>query len=95
MSAVTAVRHLKARWSDGGITLEPCEDRGCEVDASGHAGCGRLACPACGFSGANLSTQQLSGQGDDQPIACECGHLWVAPTALTAQSAAPAQPAPV
>jgi hypothetical protein len=86
MSTAAAVRHLKARWSDGGITLEPCEDRGCEVDSSGHAGCGRLACPACGFSGANLSTQQLHGQGDDEPVACDCGYLWVAPTAAAAQS---------
>jgi hypothetical protein len=87
MSATLAVRHLKARWSDGGITLEPCEDRGCEVDSSGHAGCGRLACPACGFSGANLSTQQLHGRGDDEPVACDCGYLWVAPTAAAAQAA--------
>ena len=49
MSTIIAVRHLKARQSQCGITLEPCEDRGCEVDAAGHASCGRLACPNCGF----------------------------------------------
>jgi hypothetical protein len=87
MSAMVAVRHLKARWSDGGITLEPCEDRSCEVDSSGHAACGRLACPACGFSGANLSTQQLTARGEDEPVACDCGYLWVAPAAATPQSA--------
>ena len=87
MSTATAVRHLKARWSDGGVTLEPCEDRGCEVDPGGHAGCGRLACPSCGFSGANLSTPQLSGRDEDEPVSCDCGHIWVAAKASTPQIA--------
>ena len=78
MSIGTAVRHLKARQSQCGITLEPCEDHGCEVDESGHADCGRLACPNCGFSGANLSTLQLTSHGEERPISCDCGHMWVA-----------------
>ncbi|MGZ4411645.1 MAG: hypothetical protein ACXVY8_05870 [Gaiellaceae bacterium] len=78
MSTVTAVRHLKARQSQCGVTLEPCEDRGCEVDASGHASCGRLACPSCGFSGANLSTAQLGSHDEETPVFCDCGYMWVA-----------------
>ena len=70
MSTITAVRHLKARESQCGVTLEPCEDRGCEVDSSGHA--------SCGFSGANLSTAQLGSHDEETPIFCDCGHMWVA-----------------
>jgi DNA-directed RNA polymerase subunit M/transcription elongation factor TFIIS len=78
MSTLTQVRHLKARESQCGITLEPCEDRGCGVDADGHADCGRLACPNCGFSGANLSTPQLASGDELGPVSCDCGHIWVA-----------------
>jgi hypothetical protein len=85
MSTITAVRHLKARQSQCGITLEPCEDRGCEVDAAGHAGCGRLACPNCGFSGANLSTPQLASGDGEGPISCDCGHIWFARTLVAAR----------
>jgi DNA-directed RNA polymerase subunit M/transcription elongation factor TFIIS len=78
MSTTTAVRHLKARESQCGTTLEPCEDRGCEVDELGHAACGRLACPRCGFSGANLSTPQITRDDGVEAVSCDCGHIWVA-----------------
>ena len=38
----------------------------------------RLACPSCGFSGANLSTAQLGSHDEETPIFCDCGHMWVA-----------------
>ena len=71
-------RHLKLRTSQcGGLTLEPCEDGSCHVDAAGHTSCGRLACPSCGYSGCNLSSQYLPA-GRSRPVACSCGHVWIA-----------------
>jgi hypothetical protein len=70
MSAI-AIGHIKARYDEGGFMLERCEDPGCCVDGDGRAGCGRLACPACGTSGSNLVG------GDRGPMACSCGHIWV------------------
>jgi hypothetical protein len=70
-----AVRaHLKAF---GGLTFERCEDPGCTVDVDGHAGCGRLACPACGTSGSVLSSADFSLLRGGEPVGCACGHIWI------------------
>jgi hypothetical protein len=76
-TTATGVRHLKMRFGQSGFALEPCEDRLCHVDEGGHAGCGRLACPSCGYGGNNLSTQYVA-PGTGQPVACSCGHTWIA-----------------
>ena len=70
--SVLAVAHIKARSDEGGFMLERCEDPGCSVDPGGQAECGRLACPACGTGGANLTGVP------EGPIGCSCGHVWVA-----------------
>jgi hypothetical protein len=76
MSAIAlTVPHLKVHGFAGDHLLERCEDPGCTVDESGHAGCGRLACPACGFSGSNL--REPGGAGADRAARCSCGHAWV------------------
>jgi hypothetical protein len=74
---ITAVRHLKAYRFEGGLTIEPCEDPGCGVGDDGVADCGRLACPSCGYGGANLSRYQLA-PGEVEPVSCSCGHAWLA-----------------
>ena len=70
-------RHVRVyRRADGGSTLEWCEDGDCRVDASGLAGCGRLACPSCGQSGTALS----AAQPDVVPgrtVSCRRGTTWV------------------
>jgi len=66
-----APAHIKVRATGGGLTLEHCEDGGCTVDAEGHSTCGRLACPSCGSSGANLIA------AEDGEHVCRCGHSWV------------------
>jgi hypothetical protein len=43
----------------------------------GHATCGRLACPACGCGGANLSAAQEHDLLHSEPVGCSCGHLWM------------------
>jgi hypothetical protein len=68
MSAI-AIKHIKVWQRDGGLTLEPCEDDGCSVDAAGHASCGRAACPECGCGGANLSA------GPGKSLFCTCGYF--------------------
>ncbi len=71
------VRHLKARASQSGLTLEPCEDRDCSVHGDGQTDCGRLACPRCGYSGSNLVPPSLQAHASG-PVACQCGNLWIA-----------------
>ncbi len=68
--------HIKIWLRDGGVALERCEDDGCLVDVGGHAGCGRLACPACGCSGANLSVAQEDDLLHGETVSCSCGHAW-------------------
>jgi hypothetical protein len=78
MSAVALGQiHIKVRLGDEGVALERCEDAGCHVDGDGHADCGRLACPACGCSGASLSAAQEDDLLHGEPVACSCGHVWV------------------
>ncbi len=73
MSALAiGIAHIKARYDEGGFMLERCEDPGCSVGDDGHADCGRLACPACGTGGSNLTG------GTEGPVSCSCGHIWVA-----------------
>jgi hypothetical protein len=72
MSTITAVPHFKTRGFPGEHSLERCEDSGCTVGADGHADCGRLACPECGFSGSNLSEPDAVG-GE---ISCSCGAVF-------------------
>ena len=61
--------HIKVWFREGALALERCEDDHCLVDEEGHAACGRVACPRCGCSGANLSL----GNG---ACRCSCGHWW-------------------
>jgi hypothetical protein len=64
--------HLKTFGFVGARSLERCEDPGCTVGAGGRAECGRLACPACGFSGSNLSSPHaLEGL-----VRCACGNVF-------------------
>ncbi len=64
-----AVPHIKARFSGGGYILEHCEDVGCCVEPDGRTDCKRLACPSCGYGGANLSGNEI--------VSCSCGHFWI------------------
>ena len=76
----TAVPHLKTWGFVGQYTLERCEDPGCRVAGDGHAGCGRVACPSCGFSGSNLALPDaLEGL-----VRCTCGHVFEAHAAQRA-----------
>jgi hypothetical protein len=72
-----ARRHIKVRLYDGGFLLERCEQEPCFVDEAGVASCGRLACPSCGRGSGNLSSWQLAGLPIGEPVACDCGYLWV------------------
>jgi hypothetical protein len=72
----TGPAHIKVRLDDGGVALQRCEDPGCCVDGSGHADCGRLACPACGSGGANLSALQEDDLLHGENVRCSCGHAW-------------------
>jgi hypothetical protein len=73
MSAVAIpIPHFKTRGFVGSHSLERCEDPGCRVDAGGHADCGRLACPSCGFSGSNLSTPDAY----EGLVRCQCGEIF-------------------
>ncbi len=69
------IPHLKMAGFEGDHLLERCEDPGCTVDELGHASCGRLACPSCGFSGSNLSAPD--GYDGDQLARCSCGYAWI------------------
>ncbi len=73
MSAVLlAVPHIKARFSGPGYVLEHCEDTDCSVHGDGSTDCGRSACPACGYGGANLFA------AGPELVGCSCGHTWPA-----------------
>ena len=75
---LTTHRHLKVSGFSPVFGFEPCEDPGCVVGADAVASsCGRLACPACGCGGMNLSTIQLSHVSPGERIACTaCDHAW-------------------
>ena len=70
-------RHLKVSGASPSLSFEPCEDPGCVVawDAVASS-CGRLACPACGCGGTNLSTMQLAHVRAGERLSCTCGHTW-------------------
>jgi hypothetical protein len=73
-----APRHLKVSGANPTLSFEHCEDPGCVVLWDGIASsCGRLACPACGSSGTNLSTIQLTHLHPGERLNCTCGHTWV------------------
>lgn len=77
-SVTEALRHLKVTGHAPAFGYEPCEDVGCSVGRGGLASsCGRLACPACGCSGTNLSTIRLLDVAGATKIRCTCGHSWV------------------
>jgi hypothetical protein len=80
MPRLEPVPHFKTWGFIGQHTLERCEDPGCLVGHDGHAGCGRVACPACGFSGSNLALPDaLEGL-----VRCTCGHVFEAAIAWRA-----------
>jgi len=86
MSSITiAIPHMKVHGFSGDHLLERCEDQGCTVDGSGQAGCGRVACPNCGFSGSNLSAPD--GFDGDTLARCDCGYAWI-PAPDSARAAA-------
>jgi hypothetical protein len=70
-------RHIKVRHGSDGTALERCEDGDCRVGADGIAECGRLACPACGSGGSNLSTVDLAFLPQGIALECECGYSWI------------------
>lgn len=61
-------QHLRVSRTAGGLALARCEDPGCAVALDGVAGCGRVACPACGCSGVNVT------EVPDEAYLCTCGH---------------------
>ena len=71
-------RHVKVTGHGPAYGFEPCEDVGCSVGSDGQASsCGRVACPACGFGGTNLSTIELLAATTQLRIRCSCGHSWL------------------
>jgi len=71
-------RHLKVTGAAPAFGFEPCEDLGCSVTHDGQASsCGRVACPACGCSGTNLSTIDLVDSAAPARMRCTCGYSWV------------------
>jgi len=70
-------RHIKVRHGSDGTSLERCEDADCRVGADGVAECGRLACPACGSGGSNMSTADLAFLPEGIALGCECGYSWI------------------
>ena len=74
MSISPGTPHFKIHGFVGDHLLERCEDDGCSVGPDGHASCGRLACPSCGFSGSNLSAPD--GAEGDELLRCSCGYAW-------------------
>ncbi len=75
-------RHIKVRHGGEGTALQRCEDPDCRVGGDGVAECGRLACPACGSSGSNLSTTDLAFLPLGIGVECDCGFSWI-PAAAT------------
>ena len=77
-AAPPLARHVKVTGAAPALGFEPCEDAGCSVDVDGNAtSCRRIACPACGCSGTNLSTIELVAQAASVRIRCTCGYSWV------------------
>jgi hypothetical protein len=75
-----ALRHLKVTGAAPALGFERCEDAGCSVGPEGTASsCGRLACPACGCSGTNLSTIGLVDELAGVRLSCTCGYSWLRP----------------
>jgi hypothetical protein len=73
-----APRHLKVTGAGPAFGFEPCEDIGCSVEADGNgSSCGRVACPACGCGGTNLSTIELVDSLTRVRVRCTCGYSWV------------------
>jgi hypothetical protein len=71
-------RHLKVTGAQPAFGYEPCEDTGCAVGIEGEASsCGRVACPACGCGGTNLSTMTLVDSLTKVRLHCSCGYSWV------------------
>ena len=71
-------RHLKVTGAGPAFGFEPCEDVGCSILIDGTAtSCGRIACPACGCGGTNLSTIQLVDSLTRTRLRCTCGYSWV------------------
>jgi hypothetical protein len=71
-------RHLKVTGGGPAFGFEPCEDIGCTIGSDGVAtSCGRLACPACGCGGTNLSAIQLVDSRSGVRVRCTCGHAWM------------------
>ena len=70
-------RHIKVRHGADGTALQRCEDPDCRVAGDGIAECGRLACPACGSGGSNLSTADLAFLPRAIGVACDCGFSWI------------------
>ena len=69
-------RHVKITGVAPALGFERCEDASCVVGADGSASsCGRLACPACGCGGTNL-TGSASSAGSGNQFRCTCGHSW-------------------
>jgi hypothetical protein len=76
---IATVPHFKTWGFVGQHSLERCEDPGCRVSSGGRAGCGRLACPACGFSGSNLTDPSVL----EGLTRCTCGHVFDAQSGRT------------
>ena len=73
-----AIRHVKVTGAAGALGFEACEDFGCSVGAEGTtSSCGRVACPACGCSGTNLTTVDLVDAFAGARLRCTCGHSWL------------------
>ena len=71
-------RHLKITGVAPAFGFERCEDTTCVVGLDGTAGsCGRLACPACGCGGTNLTTNALLDRAQTIRVSCSCGYSWV------------------
>ena len=71
-------RHLKVTGANPAFGYEPCEDVGCTVGSNGEASsCGRVACPACGCGGTNLSTIALVESLTKSRLRCSCGYSWL------------------
>jgi hypothetical protein len=71
-------RHLKVTGAGPAFGFEPCEDVGCSIGIDGTASsCGRVACPACGCGGTNLSTVELVDSLARLRVRCTCGCSWV------------------
>jgi hypothetical protein len=76
--APPAPRHVKVTGAAPAFGFEPCEDFGCSVTHDGQASsCGRIACPACGCSGTNLSSIELVDSAASVRVRCTCGYTWV------------------